>query len=194
MTLAGNMKLKNFVMLGAIVVAAGIGGAYVACSGKHHSDEEKAEKAERQNEKAAKEAAKAAPTPPPITDAAVAQAPVPAPVQPPASTADLAARPYDAEALAWKGKTISGDKVKDASHGKPYKINVYKDAGATTASRVKIDLNRNEKWDEKITFDKDGTITLERAPADDEKYTLAYHWNGTGWMKAAVPAEKSDKK
>ena len=186
MTLAGNMKLKNFVMLGAIVVAAGIGGAYVACSGKHKAtDEEKAEKAEREPVKAA-----------PLADAALAQAPVPSPPPPPppAPSADLAARPYDAEALAWKGKTISGDKVKDASHGKPYKINVYKDAGGTTVSRVKIDLNRNEKWDEKISFDKDGTITLERAPADDEKYTLAYHWNGTGWIKAAVPAEKSDKK
>ena len=193
MALAGNMKLKNFVMLGAIVVAAGIGGAYVACSGKHHStDEEKAEKAERHKEKAEREAAKTAPTPP-LADAAVAQAPAPTPPAKP-SAADLAARPYDAEALAWKGKPVTGDKVKDASHGKPYKINVYKDAGATTASRVKIDLNRNEKWDEKISFDKDGTITLERAPADDEKYTETYHWNGTGWMKAAVPAEKSDKK
>ena len=192
MTLAGNMKLKNFVMLGAIVAVAGVGGAYMACSGK--SKEDKAEhKKEQEDKEKAREAGKAALPPPPTVDAAVAQAP---PVTPPVApaTADLAARPYDAEAIAWKGRTISGDKVKDASHGKPYKINVYKDAGSPTVDRVKVDLNRNEKWDEKISFAKDGTITLERAPADDEKYTLVYHWNGTGWMKAPVPAEKPDKK
>ena len=193
MTLAGNMKLKNFVMLGAIVAAAGIGGAYVACSGKS----EKAKENEQEKlEKAKLEKAKATapmPPPPPAVDAAVV-APPPPPAGGVGGAVDLAARPYDREALAWQGRSIPGDKVKDASHGKPYKINVYKDAGATTVSRVKIDLDRDEKFDEKISFGKDGTVTLERAPADDEKYTEAYHWNGSGWMKAAVPAEKPDKK
>jgi hypothetical protein len=187
MTLAGNMKLRNFVLLAIVAVGAASAGLYMACGSKKHSEAEKEEKAERHREQEAKEAAKSAPVATP--DAAVAVAPV----TPPPATAgkvDLAARPYDAEALAWKGKTISGDKVKDASHGKPYKINVYKDAGSPTVDRLKIDLNRNDKYDEKISFDKDGTITLERAPADDEKYTETYHWNGTGWVKAAVPAEK----
>ena len=184
MTLAGNMKLKNFVMLGAVVAVAGIGGAYMACSGKH---EEK-----KPDAPVAKPAAPA----PVVVDAAMAAAPVPSPPPPPPTTptSDLAARPYDAEALAWKGRSISGDKVKDASHGKPYKLNVYKDAGSPSVDRVKIDLDRDEKWDEKITFAKDGTVTLERAPADDEKYTLVYHWNGTGWTKVASPAEKPEKK
>lgn len=203
MSLAGNMKLRNFVLLAIIAVGAGSAGLYMACSGKKNTEAEKAEKAERHREKEerakAKEAGSAVMAKPPGTAPDAATAPVPStpsapPVTAPGPKADLAARPYDAEAIAWKGKAISGDKVKDASHGKPYKINVYKESGGTTASRLKIDLNRNEKWDEKISFDKDGTITLERAPADDEKYTETYHWNGTGWMKANVPAEKSDKK
>jgi hypothetical protein len=188
MTLAGNMKLRNFVLIAVVAVGAGSVGLYMACSGKKHTEEEKEEKAERHREKEAAKAAAATP------DAAVAAAPTPAPTPAPAAAVDLVARAYDTEAIAWKGKTISGDKVKDASHGKPYKLNVYKDAGSPTVDRVKIDLNRNDKFDEKISFQKDGTITLERAPADDEKYTETYHWNGAGWMKASVPAEKSDKK
>jgi hypothetical protein len=187
MSLAGNMKLRNFVLLAIVAAGAGSVGLYMACSGKKHTEAEKEEKAERHREK--EERAKAAATP----DAAVAAAPTP-PLAPPPASVDLVARAYDTEAIAWKGKTISGDKIKDASHGKPYKINVYKDAGSPTVDRVKIDLNRNGKFDEKINFEKDGTITLERAPADDEKYTEKYHWTGTGWMKVAVPAEKSDKK
>ena len=79
MTLAGNMKLKNFVMLGAIVVVAGIGGAYMACSGKHE---------EKKPDAPAVKVAPPAPVSPVVADAAVAAAPVP---PPPPATADLAA-------------------------------------------------------------------------------------------------------
>ncbi len=193
MALAGNMKLRNFVLIAIVAVGAGSVGLYMACSGKKHTEAEKDEKAERHREKEEREKLKGS-APVVAPDAAVAAAPTPTPPTPPVVKADLAARAYDTEAIAWKGKAITGDKVKDASHGKPYKINVYKDAGSATVDRVKIDINRNEKFDEKINFEKNGTITLERAPADDEKYTEKYHWNGSGWMKVAVPAEKSDKK
>lgn len=102
---------------------------------------------------------------------------------PNAPTPDLPARPYDAEVLAWKDRSISGDKIKDASKGRPYKINVYMDAGRKTVNRAKVDVNRNDKWDEKYTFEP-GKITLQRAPADDEKYTETYHWTGAGWTRA----------
>jgi hypothetical protein len=99
-----------------------------------------------------------------------------------AAKADLPARPYDAEVMAWSTRSIAGDKVKDASKGKPYKINLYKDAGHAKVNRAKVDTNRNDKWDEKYTFET-GKITLQRAPADDERYTETYHWSGAGWLK-----------
>jgi hypothetical protein len=95
---------------------------------------------------------------------------------------DLPARSYDAEVIAWKDKSIASDKEKDVSKGKAYKINVYKDAGQTNVNRVKVDTNRNDKFDEKYTFEP-GKITLQRAPADDEQYTETYHWTGDGWTK-----------
>jgi hypothetical protein len=99
----------------------------------------------------------------------------------------MPARAYDAEVIAWSKKSISGDKVKDASKGKKYKINLYKDAGKQTVNRAKVDINRNDKFDEKYTFEE-GKITLEVAPADDEKYTKTYHWTGTGWMAEGTAA------
>ena len=95
---------------------------------------------------------------------------------------DLPARGFDAEVIAWKDKTISSDKEKDVSKGKTYKINVYKDAGQTNVNRAKVDINRNDKFDDKYTFEP-GKITLQRAPADDEQYTETYHWTGSGWAK-----------
>jgi hypothetical protein len=100
----------------------------------------------------------------------------------PAGKSDLPARAYDSEVIAWKDKSISGDKIKDATKGKSYKINVYMDAGKTTVNRAKVDINRNDKFDEKYTFEP-GKITLQRAPADDEQYTETYHWTGDGWAK-----------
>lgn len=182
MTLAGNMKLKNFVLIAVAAVALGSFGLYAACSGKHE------DKAERQKEEAQKRASAVALTPdaavPPAglggekalefdqKLAAQAQAPV-----------DLAAREWDKDVIAWKGRSINSDKLKDAIKGKSYKVNLYKDAGSSTVDRAKIDINKNSKWDEKISF-KGDEITLERAPADDENYTEKYHWNGTGWIKA----------
>ena len=110
--------------------------------------------------------------------------PPPTPVQPvdavmsPAS--DLAARPYDADVLAWRAKTAPKGKIKDAEPHAAYKLDLYQDAGKPTIDRAKLDANRNGKWDDKYTFDGD-TITLEHAPADDESDTQRYHWNGSGW-------------
>jgi hypothetical protein len=106
----------------------------------------------------------------------------PSPPAPGAAKTDLAAREWDREVIAWKDQTIANDKEKDVSKGKSYKINVYKDAGQTNVNRAKVDINRNDKFDEKYTFEA-GKITLQRAPADDEKYTETYHWTGSGWAK-----------
>ena len=164
--LAGRMKLTHFV---AIVI--GVGGLYWACNNEKKSPPPQEQPAPHT---VVEDHTSTPPAPPPVPDAAAAAA---------ASTEDLAPRPYDAEVLGWQGRTINGGKQKDVSRGRPYKINVYQDAGKSTVNRVKVDANRNEKWDDKYTFDG-AKITLERAPDDDERYTQKYHWTGSGWSKA----------
>jgi hypothetical protein len=78
-------------------------------------------------------------------------------------------RAMDSEILDVAGKNIAGDKVKDAVRGRSWKVNLYKDSGSATVNRVKIDLDRDDKWDEKWTWEKDG-ILREVAPNDDEVF------------------------
>ncbi len=171
--LAGRMKLTHFVVLAVVVLGLGIFGLTRAC--KSHNDDVPAP---------APVVATPTPTPTP-TPRPVAPDPV-TPAGSGSATAagpsDLAARSYDAEVIAWSKRSISGDKMKDATKGKPYKLNLYKDAGMSTVNRAKLDINRNEKFDEKYTFEA-SKITLQRAPNDDEKYSETYHWNGSGWTK-----------
>jgi hypothetical protein len=84
--------------------------------------------------------------------------------------------------IAWSKRAISGDKMKDATKGKPYKVNLYQEAGHSTVNRAKVDVDRDDKFDEKYTFETT-KITLQRAPNDDEQYSETYHWNGSGWTK-----------
>jgi len=65
------------------------------------------------------------------------------------------------------GKPASSDKLKDALGRGHAKVNVYAEHGVW--ARAKVDLNRNEKWDEKWWVE-DGTIMREVSPADDESY------------------------
>ena len=163
--LAGRMKLKWFVLFIAAFVVAGI-AAIVMTRDKSEPPAAPVVKKEEPP-----------PAPPPRDEQ-----PTPVAEAKPTQASDLDARAWDQEVLSWRTRSISSDKQKDVSKGKSYKINVYKDAGSSTVNRAKVDVNRNDKWDEKYTF-KGETITLQRAPADDEKYTETYHWNGSGWTK-----------
>lgn len=163
--LAGRMKLKWFVVFVVAFVVAGIAALVTTCK-KNEPPPAPVVKKEEAPEPAR-------PAPPPT--------PTPTPL-PPATKSDLDARTWDQEVLSWRTKSISSDKQKDVSKGKSYKINVYKDAGSSTVNRAKVDVNRNDKWEEKYTFEGE-KITLQRAPADDEKYVETYHWNGSGWTK-----------
>ena len=162
MTLAGSMKLRNFLLVVVLVAAGGVTVSYMACSKKHDEPA-----------KVVTQPPKPAPPPP---------APAPPPPAPPTPTSDLAPRTYDADVLAWQGKTAPKGKIKDVAPHATYKLDLYQDAGKPAIDRAKLDANRNGKWDDKYTFDGD-TITLEHAPADDEKYTETYHWNGSGWTR-----------
>jgi hypothetical protein len=91
-------------------------------------------------------------------------------------------RAVDKDVMQWAGKNLGGDKLKDVTKGRPYKVNVYQDSGKSAMNRAKVDLNRNDKWDEKWTFDGPN-ITRQIAPADDENYSETYIWNGSAWAK-----------
>lgn len=93
----------------------------------------------------------------------------------------LALRPVDADMLALV-KGPAQEKVKDAIKGKSYKINLYSDDGRRF-NRAKVDLNRNDKWDESWTFGADGSIERKLAPADDEQYTETLRLDGGVWKK-----------
>ncbi|MBT3221283.1 MAG: hypothetical protein HN348_19545 [Proteobacteria bacterium] len=92
-----------------------------------------------------------------------------------------AAQPaYHAVVFGYQGKDIGTTKLKDVTKGKPFKVNVYQDAGSSTVNRAKVDLDRDEKWDEKWTFGTD-KVTRQVAPTDDENYTEVWVWNGLDW-------------
>src|SRR5439155_1488816 len=89
------------------------------------------------------------PTPAPVTLAPPppAAAPLPLAAAPAAASGDL--RPVDQDALALLARPVGG-KMKDATAGKPYKINLYSDDGRRW-SRLKVDLDRDDRWDESWT-------------------------------------------
>ena len=99
-----------------------------------------------------------------------------------ATAAGPGMRPEDVTALEYRGRDIGSDKLKDVSKGRSFKVNVYQDAGHTTANRVKIDLDRDDKWDEKIDFKPEGVIR-QVAPNDDENYTQTYRLIDGAWVQ-----------
>ena len=111
----------------------------------------------------------------------------PAPATTPATTTTTttttsAARPVDTDLFELVRRLAVQDKVKDATRGKAYKINLYSDDGARF-NRAKIDLNRNDKWDESWTFKSATHIERQVAPADDERYTDVYQFVDGAWVK-----------
>ena len=170
--LAGKMKLKQFLVIASVVGVAGIVGLYFAC---RNGDDTKQQSARKSNPTVERAQPRPALERPAVDKPAVDKPP---PVVP-----DDGLRPVDRELMGWVGKNLGAKKKKDASKGRPYKINLYQDAGKNSVNRAKVDLDRDDKWDEKWTFD--GTdISRKVAPADDESYSETYTWNGKEWVKA----------
>ena len=91
-------------------------------------------------------------------------------------------RPIDQDLLAAVGATPVQDKAKDVVKGRGYKINLYSDDGRAW-NRAKVDLDRDEKWDEKWTL-KNGAWEREVSPADDDTtYSERYVLSASGWAK-----------
>ena len=173
MPFAGRMRLSTFVtgLVGCAVgaVALGVAGTFVLpAMGFAFWSSTASVPVERPFELA----------PSPVADPAPPSEPAVEAVKPP--TGGPTIRDVDAVALSYAGKDLGSDKRKDVTAGLTYKVNVYQDAGHATANRAKIDLDRDEKWDEKVTFE-DGKITRQVAPADDENYTQTFHWVDGTW-------------
>ena len=84
---------------------------------------------------------------------------------------------HEVVVMGFVGQDIGASKRKDVTTGRAFKVNVYQDDGHSTVNRAKVDLDRDDKWDEKWTFDG-ATITRQIAPADDETYTTTQFWDG----------------
>lgn len=174
--MAGRMKLRTFLLIATALMITFAVLAIKACKTGPKTDE---------NGYVASAApvgsgsAVTAPTPQPVGGSGSA-APVGSAA--PTGAIDLPERPYDRVVISYRGRKIDSDRIKDATKGEAWKVSVYQDAGQSTVNRIKVDANRNNKWDEKITFDSD-KVKLQRASADDEKYDEEYRWEGTGWRK-----------
>ncbi len=75
------------------------------------------------------------------------------------------------------------EKVKDAFKTESYKVNLYNEGGAI---RAKVDLDRDEKADEKWDFEDDaGKQVVKRrvSSQDDEVYDLEYRLVEGRWVE-----------
>lgn len=156
MPLAGRMKLNTFLALVGATVCVGGASAFIASTVLWPEAEPEP-----------------APEPAPAAEAATAA--------PPAAAPDLRAE-IDAKVMSAARIALPGDKAKDVTDGRtPYKINLYQDEGHAAPNRAKVDLDRDDRWDEKWTMER-GSITRKVAPADDEQYTEEYRWDGANWV------------
>jgi len=188
--LAGKMKLKTFitlvvgvvllfglVCLGVTILVPGVAGVALWSAAPQETTPVAVEQV--------------APTPvatpaTPVVAPPTPATPTPATAPPTAATTTPAApsntRPFDALLFERAGTDLGTTKLKDVTTGKPYKVSLYQDEGNPTMNRAKVDLDRDDKWDEKWTFDAT-SISRKVAPADDENYTETWVWNGTEWVK-----------
>lgn len=94
-------------------------------------------------------------------------------------------RPGDEEVLRLLSQPPSGDKSKDATPGRPYKVNLYAEGGKYV--RAKVDLNRNGKWDEKWSIEeKNGERVIKRQASpndDDTNYPDKFKLRDKAWEK-----------
>jgi hypothetical protein len=169
------MKFKTFRALAISgVVLLGVGGSIAGYSACNKGEKEASASATAKAAEGPKSAQAAAP------DKTAAPAATGAPTQAPAS-GNL--RPMDRKVLDRVAQGIASDKVKDAIKGESYKVNLYKEADGKR--RVKIDLDRDDKWDEKWTFEDDSgqeKVKRQVASKDDDNYDQEYRLEAGSWV------------
>jgi hypothetical protein len=177
---AGKMKLSSFLVIAAVLVAGGVTAMVLNCKSSDEGGDKTTAGApdEKPPDVGGAEPVTSASAPRP-------QPAVPEPDTPPTSRAEASSpvREVDRVVMGWKGKDLGADKKKDVTKGRGYKVNLYQEEGKTSVNRAKIDLDRDDKWDEKWTFDGE-TVSRKVAPADDESYTEESVWDGSGWVAA----------
>jgi hypothetical protein len=77
----------------------------------------------------------------------------------------------------------TGGKIKDALPRESFKVNIYADNGSAVWNRLKIDLDRDEKWDEKWDLENGQPAKRHVSTKDNEVYDLEYRWQGGGWVE-----------
>jgi len=94
--------------------------------------------------------------------------------------------------LEYQKKDISDGKIDDQGDSykkfittKDFKVDLRCDfkKGYSYWNRIKVDFDKDKKWDEKWSFQKDGTIKKEVSPNDDENYEYSYILNGDKWER-----------
>jgi len=191
--LAGKMKLKTFitlvvgvvvvfglVCLGVTILVPGVAGVALWSGGAQQATPVTVERVDAAPIAAPATPAAATPSSSaPATPAAATPA-TPAPTTAAATPAGDA-RPFEALLFERAGTDLGTTKLKDVTKGKTYKVSLYQDDGHTTMNRAKVDVDRDDKWDEKWTVD--GTnISRKVAPNDDEDYTETWIWDGSAWV------------
>ena len=80
-------------------------------------------------------------------------------------------------------RQATGDKLKDALPREAFKVNLYADNGSATWNRLKIDLDRDEKWDEKWDLENAQPVKRHVSTRDNEVYDQEFRWQGSrgGW-------------
>lgn len=170
------MKFKTFRALaitGAVLLGVGASVAgYSACNKGEKEATASATAKDAEGPKSAQGPAPAKTAAPAATTGAPTQAP---------AAGNL--RPMDRKVLDRVAQGIASDKVKDAIKGESYKVNLYKEADGKR--RVKIDLDRDDKWDEKWTFEDDSgqeKVKRQVASKDDENYNQEYRLEAGSWV------------
>jgi hypothetical protein len=77
----------------------------------------------------------------------------------------------------------TSDKIKDAFPRESFKVNIYRDGGSPTWTRLKIDLDRDEKDDEKWTLANGQPDKRQVSTRDDGNYDREYRWRGAEWVE-----------
>ncbi|MBA2733392.1 MAG: hypothetical protein H0U54_10930 [Acidobacteria bacterium] len=103
--------------------------------------------------------------------------------QPQRQAASPASRDEKILALLEAKRNQSGDKIKDAFPRETYKVNIYRDGGSTTWNRLKIDYNRNERWDERWELEDGKPVKKQVSTADNDVYDQEWRWQGGQWVK-----------
>lgn len=173
----GHVKFQTFraLALGGVFLVGGLGlfGLYASC----HSDDSKAAATATADDATSTRSTQA--RPPPKAPATGSPGTTSAPTGDPSEVTSLHKQVLDRMAAGFPG-----DKVKDAVKTDAVKVNLYKDPDGTR--RAKLDLDRDDKWDEKWTFEgASGVDAVKRQVStkdDDSTYDVEYRLQAGRWV------------